>query len=92
MPKDQRLIYGLNHTLKCVSVGVPEPAIFWEFKSASRSIFQSVDAMNSQKYSILQDGSLQITEVTLTESGVYTCVSNSPGLTRNRSANIDVYG
>ncbi|XP_057293625.1 uncharacterized protein LOC130622207 [Hydractinia symbiolongicarpus] len=91
MPKDQRLIYGLNHTLKCVSVGVPEPMISWEFKSASRSIFQPVDAMNSKKYSILQDGSLQITGVTLTESGVYTCVSNSPGLKRNRSANIDVY-
>lgn len=76
----------------CESVGTPTPNVTWMFKGASQPQPVALTERTNGKVTQRVDGHLLITNASYKESGEYFCVSRSPGLTRNASGMINVYG
>jgi len=93
-PKNARIPYDQNHTIMCQSIGVPEPTIEWYFRSTlmGNGTFVRINDLDSGKYHQQDESELLITNADDSVVGDYTCVSYSPGLTRNVSANISIFG
>ena len=90
-PKDARVLYGTNHSLDCLAVGIPEPTISWTIKNKFETFYPI--SVSSDKFRLLKDGkTLQIINSSIYETGKYFCISHSPGLIRNKSAIVEVYG
>ena len=91
-PEGGRVLYGGNYLLHCQSTGIPPPKTTWYFKHVTKQQANMITMVTSNKLEIFQNGSLAVRDVTLQESGVYYCVSDSPGYRTNASANVEVYG
>lgn len=89
---DKKLLYGSKHSLACSSIGVPTPAIEWKFKPLKSNDIKAVKDIASSSLFIDNDGILQIVNATMKESGDYICISYSPGLIKNVTAKVNVYG
>ncbi|NXJ63832.1 HMCN1 protein, partial [Rostratula benghalensis] len=76
----QTAVVHINTTavLECVAEGVPAPRVTWRKDGA---IFTG----NSTRYSMLEDGSLHIHSVQVTDTGRYVCMAtNTAGTERKR--------
>ncbi|XP_064207142.1 roundabout homolog 3 isoform X3 [Anguilla rostrata] len=69
-PANQTLALGATAQLQCHVMGNPSPSIQWE--KDSRRILG-----NDARISLMENGTLQITVLQETDSGVYTCVASS---------------
>ena len=54
--------------------------------------YRNVVDMDNRKYRVDENGSLFMSNVDYFDEKKYYCMSNSPGLTRNASASLSVYG
>ena len=92
-PSGGRVLFGGSYNIHCKSTGIPPPKISWYFEHATGpQLIPLTTASNNNRVQLLQNGSLALKDVTLGESGVYYCVSDSPGYRVNASANVQVYG
>ncbi|KAG7322354.1 hypothetical protein KOW79_013700 [Hemibagrus wyckioides] len=69
-PANQTLAPGATAQLQCYVMGNPLPSIQWE-RDGQRILG------NDERFSIMENGSLQITALQETDSGVYTCFASS---------------
>ena len=90
-PVDQRIIFGESIFFACTSYGIPEPIVSWIFFDQRGSLVANI-AGSSMKYVLHENGTLVVKNASYADQGKYTCVSNSPGLEKNVSANLQVYG
>ncbi|GAA6111175.1 roundabout homolog 3 isoform X2 [Tachysurus ichikawai] len=69
-PANQTLAPGATAQLQCYVMGNPLPSIQWE-RDGQRILG------NDERFSLMENGSLQITVLQETDSGVYTCFASS---------------
>ncbi|XP_062870679.1 roundabout homolog 3 [Trichomycterus rosablanca] len=69
-PANQTLSPGTTAQLQCYVMGNPVPSIQWE-RDSQRILG------NDKRMSLMENGTLQITTLQETDSGVYTCVASS---------------
>lgn len=91
-PIPQKVLYETNVVFNCVSQGRPAPSIEWAVDLDTIDNLVVIDESLKHKYDLLQNGSLLVKAATLDEQGRYYCFSKSPGLTRNVSSTLSVYG
>ena len=89
-PKSQKILYHRNVTFDCESHGVPTPSVEWEFQNKN-GVTQSINS-DGNKYVITKKNSLIVKKLEYTDEGDYYCISESPRLKRNVTANLNVYG
>ena len=94
VPLDKDVLYGSNHSLKCLSTGIPQPFTEWKFKPKNENKLLNISELLSQNifFDKQEKEVLHIVNARLQESGQYICMSYSPGLIVNVSAAINVYG
>lgn len=94
VPLDKDVLYGSNHSLKCLSTGIPQPFTEWKFKPKNENKLLNISELLSQNifFDKQEKEVLHIVNARLQESGEYICMSYSPGLIVNVSAAINVYG
>lgn len=90
-PVDQRIIFGESIFFACTSYGIPEPIVSWIFFDQQGSLVANI-AGSSMKYVLHESGTLVVKNASYADQGKYTCLSKSPGLEKNVSANLQVYG
>ena len=91
VPVDQRIIFGDSVFFACTSYGIPEPIVSWIFFDQQKILVTNI-ASSSMKYILHKNGTLVVKNASYADQGKYTCVSKSPGLEKNVSANLQVYG
>lgn len=91
-PTPQRVLYETDTILDCVSKGKPTPSINWAFAFDNTDEIVSIDDSLQNTYQLFQNGSLLVKSPRLKAQGRYYCISKSPGLTRNVSSTLSVYG
>uniref|UniRef100_A0A8B9K9L5 Roundabout, axon guidance receptor, homolog 3 (Drosophila) n=1 Tax=Astyanax mexicanus TaxID=7994 RepID=A0A8B9K9L5_ASTMX len=69
-PANQTLVPGTTAQLQCYVMGNPLPSIQWE-RDGQRILG------NDERVTLMDNGTLQITALQETDSGVYTCVASS---------------
>ncbi|TPP56177.1 hypothetical protein FGIG_06134 [Fasciola gigantica] len=87
-PSDLSVEVGRIALFRCVAQGHPKPSIYWELPNKT-PVFPS-DSNNDQKYTVYSDGSLQITDIELTDEGKYQCTAHSSIDTIHSSAKLRV--
>ena len=91
IPSDKTIIAGNTVNFVCRTNGIPQPKLIWKFKRGALS--KPIKIHNSdQRRQIGDEGTLTITKLQNTDEGTYLCISKSPGLVRNISATLIVYG
>lgn len=85
-PSDRVQLEGLGVVFMCEAVSEPLYSVTWQFNGTSITD-------NSSKYSIDDiSGSLSIYNVTLNDSGVYTCIVDNKHGNDTASATLTVQG
>ncbi|XP_047136896.1 uncharacterized protein LOC100201272 isoform X1 [Hydra vulgaris] len=87
VPELQKVLYSHDAFFECVSEGQPKPLVSWYYKLNGKTN----EIKNSYKYFISDQNSLTVCNLTYDDIGEYICVSKSPRLIRNVSAELDVY-
>ncbi|UYV79721.1 ROBO1 [Cordylochernes scorpioides] len=82
-PEDQTLPLHGAARLPCESTGNPTPVVRWYFNSATL-------ATNNPRLVVLDSGTLQIDDLQLSDSGIYTCIAYSKSGESSRSAQLTV--
>ncbi|XP_066932534.1 uncharacterized protein [Clytia hemisphaerica] len=94
-PEDGKILYGHNHTLNCLSVGVPTPSVTWFYKPSSSNkenqTFIKITDLINPNIKLASNHQLNLTNANFDMIGRYICVSESPGLRRNISAFVSVH-
>ena len=92
VPSDKHVLFGSATLFNCVSHGAPKPIIEWRIKLNKLERNFTVDRSYKHQYEMLQNGSLLVKSAMIDDEGEYYCVSNSPGLIRDASADLTVFG
>ena len=92
VPSDKHVLFGSATLFNCVSHGAPKPIIEWRIKLNKLERNFTVDRSYKHQYEVLQNGSLLVKSAMIDDEGEYYCVSNSPGLIRDASADLTVFG
>lgn len=75
-PSHLNLDIGMTVDLDCRAMSQPEPEIYWVTPMGNKLMMD----MQSDKYSLTNEGTLRITKIQMEDSGRYTCVAqNSQG-------------
>uniref|UniRef100_A0A3P9M5Z2 Hemicentin 1 n=1 Tax=Oryzias latipes TaxID=8090 RepID=A0A3P9M5Z2_ORYLA len=69
-PSSLDVIFNTPITLPCKATGSPRPTITWQK--------EGINIPTTGGFTVLPDGSLQITRTTLSDSGTYICVAQNP--------------
>ena len=83
-PSDQSVLEGASATLRCRASGVPRPSVSW----LKNDLELPVDA----RLSVDEGGTLQLTALKRTDSGVYRCVASNSLGSVSEFARLHVYG
>lgn len=67
-PSDQMAINGQNINVTCKVFGVPKPIVKWLHHGLE---------LTGKRHAVLDNGDLQIMDVTLNDTGVYTCFAEN---------------
>ena len=92
VPSDKHVLFGSAILFNCVSHGAPKPVIEWRIKLKKLDRNFTVDRSYKHQYEVLQNGSLLVKSAMIDDEGEYFCVSKSPGLIRDASADLTVFG
>jgi Immunoglobulin I-set domain len=84
-PNEVPATFGSRALLMCDAIGIPKPTVTWKKDGA-------VIPMASGKYALQRTGSLQISSVTTTDSGLYECVAENDAGTASREVTLIVQG
>ena len=68
--------------IKCAVVGNPKPTIKWIVHTTSRQ----------RRYTVLNDGTLEVPNADLEDEGNYTCIANNSFGTLNRTTSVSILG
>ncbi|XP_067138830.1 cell adhesion molecule DSCAM-like [Centruroides vittatus] len=91
-PMDQSIIFGSNHYLDCKVFGFPSPQVKW-LKLDDSSENTPILAAESDRWTVLKNGTIIITNVKKEDSGTYMCqADNKFGNTLKKIIKIDVFG
>lgn len=85
--KSQSLVIvklGESAKLSCQATGEPEPRIIWI------SPRKAVISVSTDRFQIIDDGILVVTEVTLADEGKYTCVARNSAGDDIKNTNIEI--
>ena len=82
------MLYHRDAVFECVSIGVPMPIVYWTRKIGNK--YERI--VNTSKFLINKANTLHINKVDYDQEGIYACISESPRLKRNVTAELDVYG
>lgn len=86
-PESVDVLNSTTAMLTCVARGDPPPTVTWEHNG------EAVDPDSDSRISILDNGTLTITMVTMTDMGNYQCIAiNSLGSTDSDIAMLMVQG
>ena len=88
VPASQKVLYSHDVFFECVSEGQPKPIVTWERKMNGRL----EEIWSSYKYLISNENTLTVLNLTYEDAGEYICISKSPRLIKNVSAELDIYG
>ena len=92
VPSNKHVLFGSATLFNCVSHGAPKPVIQWRIKLNKLDRNFTVDRSYKHQYKVLQNDSLLVKSAMIDDEGEYFCVSNSPGLIRDASADLTVFG
>ncbi|KAJ8666911.1 hypothetical protein QAD02_008573 [Eretmocerus hayati] len=70
-PKDEAVSPGSDVTFACSAKGVPTPSIFWTREGSQELMFPKHSYQ--ERYSVSEDGSLRIRQVSRKDEGHYVC-------------------
>lgn len=84
-PSDRSAILGETIELTCKARGSVNPTINWQKDGSYIGFYVS-----GSRFHLKLSGSLQITNVQRSDSGVYTCIATTPGGYKNASATLKV--
>ncbi|XP_072199268.1 hemicentin-1 isoform X3 [Excalfactoria chinensis] len=82
-PQTTVVLLNTSAVLECTAKGVPTPRIAWRKDGA---VFNG----NNTRYSILEDGSLQIHSVHVTDTGRYMCMATNAAGTEHKQIDLQV--
>lgn len=73
---------GTNLNIKCAVVGNPKPTIKWIVATTGRQ----------RRYTVLNDGTLEVPNADLQDEGNYTCIANNSYGILNRTTSVSILG
>lgn len=88
----QGIVMGDTATFTCTSSGRPEPSITWYRSGTLLELTEKFQISNSTSDGVIVGSTLDITSVTLTDSGTYSCVSSNAGGTTAAVFTLSVSG
>ncbi|ELV11282.1 Neogenin, partial [Tupaia chinensis] len=77
-------VAGQRVVLPCVAAGLPAPTVRW------RKQEEALDTASSERLTLLAGGSLEISDVTEDDAGIYFCVADNGNETIEASAELTV--
>lgn len=86
------MIYGQDTRFDCVSGGIPQPKVSWFTFDESILEERNVLQIDARKFKVAENGSLFVSGARYSDEKPFMCVSESPGLKANVTAELDVYG
>ncbi|XP_041924497.1 roundabout homolog 2-like isoform X1 [Alosa sapidissima] len=84
-PANQTLALGSTAQLQCHVIGQPLPSVHWEREGQPVQL-----EGHDPRVSLMENGTLQITDLKETDSGTYTCIASSPSGESNWSGALAV--
>ncbi|XP_067927832.1 roundabout homolog 2-like isoform X2 [Watersipora subatra] len=79
---------GVLVTFRCVASGSPQPTIYWS--KARDDTMHLYPRQSKGRFSVLDDGSLRISDSQPADNGVYECFASNAGGRNSSSANLRV--
>lgn len=76
------VVKGATLNIKCAVVGTPKPTIKWIVATTGRQ----------RRYTVLNDGTLQVPNADLEDEGNYTCIANNSYGILNRTTSVSILG
>ena len=76
------IVKGATLNIKCAAVGSPKPTIKWIVGATGRQ----------KRYTVLNDGTLEVPNVDLEDEGNYTCIANNSYGTLKRTTSVSILG
>lgn len=73
---------GANLNIKCAVVGNPKPTIKWIVATTGRQ----------RRYTVLNDGTLEVPNADLQDEGNYTCIANNSYGIFKRTTSVSILG
>lgn len=83
-PSDQSVLEGASASLHCRASGVPRPSVSW--------LKNDLDLPVDARLRVNDGGTLELTELRRTDSGVYRCVASNSLGTVSEFARLHVFG
>ncbi|XP_077985313.1 roundabout homolog 1-like [Glandiceps talaboti] len=87
VPRDRVVAVNKKVTFECRASGNPPPAIFWQKPGGEQLLFPG---QVQDRFSVTQEGELEIEDVQLEDEGFYTCSALSVAGTSTVRANLKV--
>ncbi|KAG7322273.1 hypothetical protein KOW79_013619 [Hemibagrus wyckioides] len=72
-PRDQIVMQGRTATFPCEAKGNPQPAVFWQREGSKDLLFPNQPAQAGSRFSVAQNGDLNIASVQRSDAGYYIC-------------------
>ena len=76
------VVKGANLNIKCAVVGNPKPTIKWTVATTGRQ----------RRYTVLNDGTLEVPNADLEDEGNYTCIANNSYGILKRTTSVSILG
>lgn len=83
-PTDQSVLEGASASLQCIASGVPEPSVTW--------LKNDLDLPLDDRARVNDTGTLHLTDLQRTDSGVYRCVASNSLGSVSEFARLHVFG